>query len=128
MNYEQSKRTDCAKCKELTYKFADEKVVTCLGCGYKQPRTEPLRKRQSKATTNPDIIGDTKGLYNQPCTPSVREQFDSVMGRFHKLSKAEKEVIELLWEGKSQLEVAEILGITQQAVSVYLKRARTKLR
>jgi len=46
----------------------------------------------------------------------------------HSLSKRQKQVIRLYLEGKKQREISEILGIKQQVVSIYKKRAINKLR
>ncbi len=39
------------------------------------------------------------------------------------LSSRQREVIELILKGKTEREIAEILGITQQVVHIYKKRA-----
>jgi RNA polymerase sigma factor (sigma-70 family) len=44
------------------------------------------------------------------------------------LSRRQKEVINLFLSGKKQSEIASILGIKQQVVSIYKKRAINKLR
>jgi len=46
----------------------------------------------------------------------------------HSLSARQKEVIKLYLNGKKQREIAEILGIKQQVVNIYKKRAINKLR
>lgn len=46
----------------------------------------------------------------------------------HSLSKRQKQVVRLYLEGKKQREISEILGIKQQVVSIYKKRAINKLR
>lgn len=44
------------------------------------------------------------------------------------LSKRQKEVMQLYLMGKKQREIGAILGITQQVVSIYKRRAINKLR
>lgn len=61
------------------------------------------------------------------------EQFEKYKSRLkwhmnHSLSKRQKQVIRLYLEGKKQREISEILGIKQQVVSIYKKRAINKLR
>lgn len=43
------------------------------------------------------------------------------------LSSRQREVIELILKGKTEREIAEILGITQQVVHIYKKRAINSL-
>ncbi len=61
------------------------------------------------------------------------EQFEKYKSRLkwhmnHSLSKRQKQVIRLYLEGKKQREISEILGIKQQVVSIYKRRAINKLR
>ena len=44
------------------------------------------------------------------------------------LSARQKQVMEYSLEGKSEREIAHVLGITQQVVNIHKRRARTKLR
>ena len=46
----------------------------------------------------------------------------------HSLSRRQKQVMRLYLEGKRQREIGDILGIKQQVVSIYKKRAISKLR
>lgn len=46
----------------------------------------------------------------------------------HSLSRRQKQVIRLYLEGKKQREIGVILGIKQQVVSIYKRRAINKLR
>ena len=46
----------------------------------------------------------------------------------HSLSPRQKQVIKLYLKGKKEREIAEILGIKQQVVNIYKKRAINKLR
>jgi RNA polymerase sigma factor (sigma-70 family) len=46
----------------------------------------------------------------------------------HSLSPRQKQVMKLCLLGKKQREIGEILGIKQQVVSIYKKRAINKLR
>lgn len=60
---------------------------------------------------------------------SALDKFRSKL-RWHisrSLSKRQKEVMTLTLEGKKQREIAEILGITQQVVSIYKNRAVKRL-
>ena len=44
-----------------------------------------------------------------------------------RLSKRQREVVELILEGYNEVEIAEELGVSQQAISQILKRARCML-
>ena len=46
----------------------------------------------------------------------------------HSLSRRQKEVLRLYLAGKTEREIARILGITQQVVNIYKHRAIKKLR
>jgi RNA polymerase sigma factor (sigma-70 family) len=46
----------------------------------------------------------------------------------HSLSRRQKQVMKLYLMGKKQREIGEILGIKQQVVSIYKRRAIKKLR
>ncbi len=62
-----------------------------------------------------------------------REALDRFRSRVHwhighSLSRRQKEVIKLYLQGKTEREIAQILGITQQVVHTYKHRAINKLR
>jgi len=46
----------------------------------------------------------------------------------HSLSRRQKEVIKLFLRGKTESEIGSILGIRQQVVNIYKKRAINKLK
>jgi DNA-directed RNA polymerase specialized sigma subunit len=46
----------------------------------------------------------------------------------HTLSKRQKEVVKLYLMGKKEIEIGKILGVKQQVVNIYKKRAINKLR
>lgn len=61
------------------------------------------------------------------------EHFDKFRSRLRwhlsrSLSQRQKEVMRLFLMGKKQREIGELLGIKQQVVSIYKKRAINKLR
>ena len=61
------------------------------------------------------------------------KRFDEFRSRFRwhlarSLSPRQKEVMRLTLIGKKQREIAQILGITQQVVSIYKRRAIIRLR
>lgn len=125
----QKKPTKCEKCEQMTFKTTDDLFIICQGCMAKVQRKRRKEVRQQGgAQENPDIVADENLPYYKENSPYIQDTFDGVTGRFHKLSKMEKQVIELLWEEKTQQEAAVILGITRDDVNTYLKRARNKLK
>lgn len=78
------------------------------------------------AEANPDWLSDEDAMY-KPCSESDKDQFDTIIAHIDKLSLREKEVIQLLWEGKKMREVAVILSLSLTAVKTLLARARKKL-
>lgn len=116
-------RKYCVECKEDTFRDKDDTAFICTGCGDRTPRT-----RIDKKFVNIDEVPEELLVERVNELPdALQDQYDAVMGRMHKLSANEKRVIELLHEGKTQNEAAEIMAITQREVSTYLKRARIKL-
>ncbi len=117
-------RKYCFKCKELTFRDKDDNAFICTGCGDKTPRI-----RKSDKIVNIDEVDESLLKIEEPVlSEEVELQYEAVLGRFHKLSEKEKQVIEWLSEGKTQEEVAEIMTISRGEVSTYLNRARTKLK
>lgn len=125
----QEKPTKCEKCKEMTFKTTEELFIICQGCMFKTERKRRKEiRQQGGAQENPDTMADIDSPYFYEHSEETQKKFESVLGRFHKLSDMEKQVIELLWEEKTQNEVAEILSISRDEVNTYLKRARNKLK
>ena len=62
---------------------------------------------------------------NQPSLEKYRNKLKWHIKR--SLSKRQKEVIEFYLTGKTEREIAQILGITQQVVNIYKHRAIKKL-
>lgn len=64
---------------------------------------------------------------------TIRRQLEMYSGRLrwhirHSLSPRQKEVIKLILKGKTERDIAAILGITQQVVHIYKWRAISTLR
>ena len=57
----------------------------------------------------------------------IRMENDCVMSQTNQLSEREKEVVELLLQGKSNKQIALALGITDRTVEFHLKNVYTKL-
>ena len=117
-------RKYCVKCKEDTFRGKDETAFVCTGCGGRTPRTRIDKKFVSIDEVPEEMLAEQV----RELPDMVQDQYDAVIGRMHKLSPMEKQVIELLGEGKSQNDVAEIMSITRDEVKTYLNRARTKLK
>ncbi|MFH1701481.1 MAG: LuxR C-terminal-related transcriptional regulator [Candidatus Zixiibacteriota bacterium] len=72
--------------------------------------------------------------YYKTKSEKIRDQkFDQFRNKFRwhvsrSLSMRQKQVLLLTIEGKKQREIAVILGITQQVVSIYKRRALNKLK
>lgn len=121
------KPTWCKVCNENTFKTVEDKYSICQGCMTKYDRPE-IRVRQNAATENPDLLSTENQMFNMPADEGTQNKFDEVVGRMHKLSNIESQVLELLWEGNTQAEVSRILEISQQRVSKCLKIIQNKLR
>ena len=78
------------------------------------------------AEANPDWLSEENTMFKS-CSESDKEKFNTLMVNTDKLSKKEKEVIQLLWEGKTPKEVATILNLSGGAMRTYLQRARKKM-
>lgn len=115
----------CSYCKDKRWFELEGNVKICDICHKKSSYKEVARKRWVYAKSHPDSVSASP--YNQPAADNVKDQFDDIQSRFYLLSSREREVIELLWEGKTEKEAAAILNITQQRVSACLRRARQKL-
>ncbi len=62
----------------------------------------------------------------------IRQHLDRIRGKLkwhinHSLSKRQKEVIKYYLIGKTEREIADLLGVTQQVVNIYKHRAIKKL-
>lgn len=117
------KRVYCVRCKEETYRDKDEHAFICTGCGDRTPRTRVDRKFVSIDECDENLFAE-RVIEN---SEETENRHDAVMRRMHKLTPMEKQVIELLGEGKSQNDVAEIMSISRDEVKTYLNRARIKL-
>lgn len=115
----------CVECQDKRWFELAGNIKTCEKCLTKSSYRAATRKRWVYAKSHPDTTNLSP--YNQPCDDNTQERFDQLQSRLHLLSPKEREVVELLWEGKTQREVAAILNITQQRVTSCLSRARKKL-
>lgn len=77
---------------------------------------------------NPDVVSSDGSPYNQSSDKGVHNQFDDLIERMRFLSLREKEIIQLLWEGKTEKEIAVILGVKRGTIATHLDRARKKIR
>lgn len=81
-----------------------------------------------------ESFANEASAYFQTSQDRVRgEIFDTYKSKLkwhlnHSLSLRQKQVMKLCLLGKKQREIGEILGIKQQVVSIYKKRAINKLR
>ena len=77
---------------------------------------------------------EEKSLYFQGAVESEgKSKIDIIRGKVvwhinHSLSKRQKEVMRLYLLGKKEADIGLILGIKQQVVNIYKKRAINKLR
>lgn len=115
----------CSECQDKRWFELAGNIKTCDKCFTKSSFKAAPRKRWAYAKSYPDST--SMSPYNQPCDINIKEKFDQLQERLHLLSPREREVVELLWEGKTQEEVAAILGVARQRVATCLNRARKKL-
>lgn len=74
---------------------------------------------------NPDNISMNETPYFKN---EENKEFDVLIQKMKYLSRREKEIIQLLWEGKIEADIGIILGIKQTTVSTILNRARRKIK
>lgn len=115
----------CAKCQDKEWFDIEGNIKICSKCWVKSSYRAALRKRWVYAKSHPDSTAVSP--YNNPCDQNTKEKFEEVQERLYLLSAREREVVELLWEGKTHEEVATILGVGRQRVTACLNRARAKL-
>lgn len=120
------KLLECHSCERKTAHHVEGRNKVCFICRRTTSYKALLRKHWDYAQSHPDI--EYESPYNTAPSEAIKDRFDDVLSKFKLLSKQEKEVVELLWEEKTQQEVARIMEISQQAVGTYLKRARKKLK
>jgi len=119
----------CSTCKTERIFELQENIKKCNSCLEKTSYKADYRKRWVKEKSDPSRLSEEKAIYFRPaCPDNAKEQFNAVMGRMHKLSQKEYEVIQLLWEGKTIQETAEILDLSHGNITTLLNRARTKLK
>jgi DNA-binding CsgD family transcriptional regulator len=81
-----------------------------------------------------ESFSSEQSAYHQSLSDLGRKaDHDKVRGRViwhinHSLSRRQKEVIKLYLIGKRESEISRILGIKQQVVNIYKRRAINKLR
>jgi len=115
----------CRDCQDKRWFIVEGNYKLCEICGNKSSYKEVSRKRWVYAKSHPDTV--SLSPYNTEADESVKEKFEEIQSRLYLLSPREREVVELLWEGKTQEEVAAILKVTRQRVTTCLQRARKKL-
>jgi DNA-binding CsgD family transcriptional regulator len=118
----------CGACNKLRIFDLQENIKKCTYCLEKTSYRAEYRRRWSKEKSDPSKLSEEKSLYYRTCSDATIEEFEAVMGRMHKLSRREYEVVQLLWEGKTTYDVAKILSISQGNVTTLLERARVKLK
>lgn len=77
-----------------------------------------------KNRANPDVEPDTSTPYNQEGSGA---EFDDLIEKMPYLNQIEKEIIQLLWEGRTQEEIAVVLNMKRVTVATHLDRARKKI-
>lgn len=115
----------CLDCNDKKWFDLEGNTKICQKCGIKSSYKQAPRKRWVYSKSYPDT--ESASPYNQECSDNAKRRFEELQERLPLLSAREREVIELLWEGKTQEEVSAILGIGQQRVSACLVKARHKL-
>jgi DNA-binding CsgD family transcriptional regulator len=81
-----------------------------------------------------ESFSNEKSAYHQGDSDSIhQERTDKLRDKIiwhinHTLSVRQKEVLKLYLMGKKEAEIARILGIKQQVVNIYKKRAVNRLR
>lgn len=77
-----------------------------------------------KNRANPDVEAETS-------TPYSREgsavEFDDLIEKMPYLNRIEKEIIQLLWEGRTQEEIGIVLNMKRVTVATHLDRAKKKI-
>lgn len=79
------------------------------------------------------FANEASAYYRDDMTVNRDERYDRFRARLkwhiaRSLSPRQKQVVTLYLRGKKQREIAAILGITQQVVSIYKRRAINRLR
>lgn len=83
---------------------------------------------QESLEANPDGLPMSASPYDMETNKETQKVFDDLIEKLRGLTRGEKEVIQLLWEGKTESEVAIILGVKRGTISTLLNRARKKLK
>lgn len=117
----------CSECLTKRHFEIQGNIKICKWCGTRSSYRHQNRQRWVYGKSHPDSVDSSQSPFNQPCDGATKNKFEEVIMRFHKLSPRERQVIELLWEGKTEQETAIILGIGRGNVSTLLNRARIKL-
>jgi DNA-binding CsgD family transcriptional regulator len=80
---------------------------------------------ESFANEQSPYYSDEKLIYTRKNLNRIRTKLKWHIG--HSLSKRQKQVIKHVLKGKTEREIAKVLGITQQVVHIYKHRAIRKL-
>jgi len=80
---------------------------------------------ESFANEQSPYYSDEKLIYTRKNLSKIRTKLKWHIG--HSLSKRQKQVIKHVLKGKTEREIAKVLGITQQVVHIYKHRAIRKL-
>lgn len=126
------KKIYCKKCNEGTFRTREDHVVICQGCGTRTPRklTRPETILFSELDEKDKAYVENLSTLDPHDQPEIEPspQYLAIAKRMHKLSKMEKQVLELIISGNTYTETASILGISDGEISTYLNRARIKLK
>lgn len=77
---------------------------------------------------NPDVKASTESPYASNVSEATQDDFDALIKRLKCLTQTEKEIIQLLWEGKTETEAGIILDMKRSTVATHLERARKKIK
>ncbi len=80
---------------------------------------------ESFANEQSPYYSDKKLVYTRKNVDKIRSKLKWHIG--HTLSKRQKQVIKYVLKGKTEREIAKVLGVTQQVVHIYKHRAIKKL-
>ena len=80
---------------------------------------------ESFANEQSPYYSDNKIIFSRKNLDEMRSKLKWHIG--HSLSKRQKQVIKHFLKGKTEREIAKVLGVTQQVVHIYKHRAIIKL-
>lgn len=112
-----------------TFRHACSERTFVLRIAHNRGIEASLRRRADAARIEPDPVGERPGAAPDAETVlDAREERAALFGAIHKLPLATRTVVLLALEEASHAEIAQVLGVSENAVAIRLTRARASLR